>query len=85
MIYGYAGPDYFCDRKEETQKLVSDIRNGRNITLMSPRRMGKTGLIKNAFYQIHQETPEAACFYMDIFSTTCLNHFIILFGQRVVG
>jgi len=27
---------------------------------MSPRRMGKTGLIKNAFYQIHQENPEAA-------------------------
>ncbi len=85
MIYGYAGPDYFCDRKEDTQKLVSALRNGRNITLMSPRRMGKTGLIKNAFYQIHQETPEAACFYMDIFSTTCLNDFIILFGQTVVG
>ena len=46
-------------------------------------RMGKTGLIKNAFYQIHQENPEAACFYMDIFSTTCLNDFIILFGQQL--
>lgn len=85
LIYGYAGPDYFCDRKEDTQKLISALRNGRNITLMSPRRMGKTGLIKNAFYQIHQENPEAACFYMDIFSTTCLNDFIILFGQTVVG
>lgn len=83
LIYGYAGPDYFCDRKEDTQKLISALRNGRNITLMSPRRMGKTGLIKNAFYQIHQENPEAACFYMDIFSTTCLNDFIILFGQTV--
>lgn len=85
LIYGYAGPDYFCDRKEDTQKLISALRNGRNITLMSPRRMGKTGLIKNAFYQIHQEEPEAACFYMDIFSTTCLNDFIILFGQTVIG
>ena len=48
LVYGYAGPDYFCDRKEDTQKLISALRNGRNITLMSPRRMGKTGLIKNA-------------------------------------
>ena len=48
LVYGYAGPDYFCDLKEDTQKLISALRNGRNITLMSPRRMGKTGLIKNA-------------------------------------
>lgn len=48
LVYGYTGPDYFCDRKEDTQKLISALRNGRNITLMSPRRMGKTGLIKNA-------------------------------------
>lgn len=85
LVYGYAGPDYFCDRKEDTQKLISALQNGRNITLMSPRRMGKTGLIKNVFYQIQQEKPEAACFYMDIFSTTCLNDFIILFGQTVIG
>lgn len=85
LVYGYAGPEYFCDRKEETQRLISALRNGRNITLMSPRRMGKTGLIKNAFHQLRQEEPEVYCFYMDIFSTTCLNDFIILFGQSVVG
>jgi len=85
LVYGYAGPEYFCDRKEDTQKLISALRNGRNITLMSPRRMGKTGLIKNTFYHIQQEMPEAACFYIDIFSTTCLNDFIILFGQTVIG
>lgn len=85
LVYGYAGPHYFCDRKEDTQRLISALRNGRNITLMSPRRMGKTGLIKNTFYQIQQKEPEAACFYMDIFSTTCLNDFIILFGQTVIG
>lgn len=85
LVYGYIGPDYFCDRKEETQKLISALRNGRHITLMSPRRMGKTGLIKNAFHHIQQQEPEAACFYMDIFSTTCLSDFIILFGQTVIG
>lgn len=85
LVYGYAGPDYFCDRKEDTERLISALKNGRNITLMSPRRMGKTGLIKNAFHYIRLQEPETACFYMDIFSTTCLNDFIILFGQTVIG
>lgn len=85
LVYGYADPDHFCDRVEETELLISALRNGRNVTLMSPRRMGKTGLIQNAFYHIRQEYPESACFYMDIFSTTCLNDFIIQFGQMVIG
>lgn len=67
LIYAYAGPKYFCDRIEETEHLISALRNGRNVTLMSPRRMGKTGLIQNVFHQIRREYPEAACFYMDIF------------------
>lgn len=85
LIYGYAGPEYFCDREEDTRKLISALRNGRHVTLMSPRRMGKTGLIKNAFHYIRQEQPDSACFYMDIFSTTCLSDFIALFGQTVIG
>ena len=44
LITGYQGPDYFCDREKETASLMSALKNGRNITLISPRRMGKTGL-----------------------------------------
>ena len=54
LIYAYAGPKYFCDRIEETEHLISALRNGRNVTLMSPRRMGKTGLIQNVFHQIRR-------------------------------
>lgn len=85
LVHGYVDPDYFCDRQEDTRKLISALKNGRNITLMSPRRMGKTGLIKNAFYHIKQQEPDAMCFYMDIFSTMCLNDFILLLGQTIVG
>jgi hypothetical protein len=55
LITGYQGPDYFCDREKETASLMSALKNGRNITLISPRRMGKTGLIKNVFYYIQKE------------------------------
>ena len=41
---GYAGPEYFCDRVEETRKLVELTTNGNNMALISPRRVGKTEL-----------------------------------------
>lgn len=44
LIVGYQGPEYFfCDRVNETETIISALRNGRNMTLVSPRRMGKTG------------------------------------------
>lgn len=85
LIYGYHSPEYFCDRVDETQKLISALRNGRNVTLMSPRRMGKTGLIKNAFCQMQQSNKEVACFYMDIYSTKNLQGFVSLFANTVLG
>lgn len=85
VIYGYVSPDYFCDRKEETEELISALRNGRNITLMSPRRMGKTGLIHNAFHHIAQRCPDAVCFYMDIYATESMADFVKLFGETVIG
>lgn len=42
---GYGGPEYFCDKEAETAKLTETLTNGRNIALISPRRLGKTGLI----------------------------------------
>lgn len=45
FIYqGYESPEYFCDREVETKTLMSHLKNGRNVTLISPRRLGKTGL-----------------------------------------
>ena len=35
IIVGYQGPNYFCDREKETQKLLSWIENGSNITLIA--------------------------------------------------
>lgn len=81
QLHAYIEPKYFCGRTEETERLISALRNGRNVSMSSPRRMGKTGLIHNAFYQIRRDYPKALCFYMDILPTTCLNDFIIQFGQ----
>lgn len=62
LIVGYQGPEYFCDREKETEVILSALHNGRNITLVSPRRMGKTGLIKNVFirYKKRRRMPSAS-------------------------
>lgn len=81
--HGYVSPEYFCDRKSETEKMISALNNGRNVTLMAPRRVGKTGLIKNVFYFIHEREPKAACIYADIFSTRNQKNFINTLGQAI--
>lgn len=85
LIVGYQGPEYFCDRVNETETIISALRNGRNMTLVSPRRMGKKGLIKNVFYTIQKEETHAKCFYLDIFSTQNLREFVALLGKETLG
>jgi AAA+ ATPase superfamily predicted ATPase len=61
LLFGYEGPNYFCDRQIETDKIVEAMENGRNLTLISPRRMGKSGLIHNAFYYLSKK-PDTMCY-----------------------
>lgn len=84
FIYqGYVNPNYFCDRTEETEKLISNLRNGRNTVLVSPRRIGKTGLIKNTFYRLKMEEKDAICIYLDIFATKNQQEFVQLLGTAI--
>lgn len=83
VIQGYVSPEYFCDRKEETEMICNHFENGRNITLVAPRRIGKTGLIKNVFYHIESQDKHAICLYLDIFATKNLQDFTEMFGSVV--
>ena len=85
LIVGYYSPEYFCDRETETEKLISALENDRNVSLMSPRRFGKTGLIHHAFYKIAEKDRNTVCIYFDIFSTQNLNDFVKIFAESVLG
>ena len=85
LVYGYESPEYFCDRVEETAGIISALQNGRNVSLIAPRRMGKTGLIHNVFQEIQQKDASAACFYVDIFATRSVEDFVNLLGRSIVG
>lgn len=85
LISGYYGPEYFCDRETESKKLSDALFNGRNVTLVAPRRMGKTGLIKNVFHSLNEGKEDIVTFYMDIFATHNLTDFVNLFANTVLG
>ena len=84
LISGYHSPEFFCDRKNETKTIISALHNGRNVTLIAPRRMGKTGLIHHSFYNIKEENAEIITLYMDILSTQNLGDFVKLFAKTVL-
>ena len=85
LVTGYHSPEYFCDRRQETETMIQALYNGRNVTLIAPRRMGKTGLVKHVFYKLREQEPDIVTFYMDIYSTQSLGDFIRLFASTVLG
>lgn len=85
LITGYYNPDYFCDREVETIKIISALENDRNISLISPRRYGKTGLIYHVFHNIKQSEDKVLCIYLDIYSTQNLNDFVKVFAEEVLA
>ena len=84
VLAGYGGPEYFCDRIAETKKLCGAIRNESNVTLLSPRRYGKTGLIMNAFDKLAKDG-EYETIYLDVFGTQNLAEFTKLLAKAVIG
>jgi AAA+ ATPase superfamily predicted ATPase len=83
VYQGYVSPDYFCDRIVETEELIGNLQNGRNTMLISPRRIGKTGLIKNAFHKLKEIEKDATCIYVDIFSTKNQQEFVQVLGSAI--
>ena len=81
---GYEGPQYFCDREKETENMVNALQNGRNLTVFSPRKIGKTGLIKHVFHRINEKNKDAICIYLDIFATQNLQDFVQALGAAIV-
>lgn len=84
VYQGYEGPRYFCDREKEVKNIISALDNGRNLTLISPRKIGKTGLINHTFHQIKKENKDAICIYVDIFSTKNLQEFVETLCKAVI-
>ena len=82
IVSGKIEPEYFCDRVSESASLIKSLTNGNNLVLISPRRMGKTGLIHYCF----DKEPISGNYhtvFIDILHTTSLREFTFLFGKSI--
>ncbi len=83
IVTGKIKPEYFCDRVEESERLTRCILSGgENMVIISPRRLGKTGLILHCF-----DKPEVqehvTTLFIDILRTSSLQEFTYVLGRAV--
>lgn len=83
IVTGRIKPEYFCDRVEEAERLSRCILSGgENMVIISPRRLGKTGLINFCFEK--PEVKEAVTtIFIDILRTSSLQELVFLLGRAV--
>lgn len=66
FVYGMSVEgENFTDRKKETERLKKDFTHGINVILISPRRIGKTSLVKKVSSEIAD--PHIKVVFMDIY------------------
>ena len=66
FVYGVAVSDYnFIGREWETKRLLDNFKGGINVILMSPRRLGKTSLVKHVCNKLDDK--DIITVYLDIF------------------
>ena len=83
FIYGMSVEgNNFTDREKETKRLKKDFENGINVILISPRRMGKTSLVKKVRSEI--DNPEIKIVMMDIYDCRSEYDFYNRFASSII-
>jgi len=83
FVYGMSVEgNHFTDRELETQRLKLNFENGVNSILISPRRMGKTSLVKKVMNQIDDKKIKVV--YMDIYKCRTEYEFYELFASTII-
>ena len=81
VIGKYISKEYFCDREKESELLVHHVVNGRHVTIMSERRLGKTGLIEHVFS--NHLPADYETFLIDIYTCKNLREMVFMLANEV--
>jgi len=82
FVYGETvSGDNFCDRAREMKELIADIKNGQNVIIFSPRRYGKTSLIKQALRKVKAQG--ILTFYIDLYPAINKGKFIEIYAGAI--
>jgi len=79
---GYIDKEHFCDREDETNILINNLQNGNSTTIISIRRIGKTGLIQHVLSQLPAGWKGI---YVDILETENLNQFLNIIATGILN
>ena len=83
FVYGMSVEgNNFTDRIEETKRIKTDFEHGINVILISPRRMGKTSLIKKVMSEM--DDPKIKIVYMDIYDCRSEYDFYNRFAEKIM-
>ena len=83
FIYGVSvSGDNFTDRIKETRRLKMDFENGLNVVLISPRRMGKTSLVKKVQQVVDPSIVHIV--YLDIYDCKSEYDFYNKFAESIL-
>lgn len=83
FVYGMSVSDSnFTDREKETERVKLDFQNGINVILISPRRMGKTSLVKKV--EAEMTDPNITVVYMDVYDCRSEYDFYNRFASSIL-
>lgn len=82
FVYGEeVAEETFCNREEEIKELIKDIKDCQNVLIFSPRRMGKTSLIKEVLKQVENEN--ILTVYVDLYPAITKEYFVEIFAKAI--
>ena len=76
--------EYFIDRIEDRRDLKTFLGGGINVMLISPRRWGKSSLVKAAMEELKQEQKDIRVCYLDAFKIFSEEEFYNKFASAVL-
>lgn len=85
ILRPYVSKELFCDRKQEMNDIIRFLENGSNVSLITMRRIGKTGLILRTFDELRTKKHGYITIYADIYSTQNVDNFVSTLASAVVA
>ena len=77
--------DNYVNRVEERKQLKELLGSGINVMLISPRRWGKSSLVKVAMDELMHEDKQVRVCYIDAFSIKTESEFYRIFAREVIA
>ena len=72
----------FTDREEDCKHLIANFKHGINTILISPRRWGKTSLVKKAINEVKSDKLKIV--YLDVFACRSPQEFLSRFSENII-